>query len=144
MVGFMFMAPSGAQGDEYYLAPDGKDTNPGTREAPWQTLAKANTALQSGDTAVLLPGEYVGAIVPARSGKPGAPITYRAAVPGQARLRQTGGWQNEKPVDDEAQFVIRLHDREHIVIEGEHGDIIAVVEGKAVGDRQFPSLQERR
>ena len=115
-----FVTGSVTPAAEYYLSPGGKDANPGTREAPWETLKKANETLQPGDTAVLLPGEYVGAIVPARSGKPGAPITYRSAVPSQARLRQTGAWRNEKPVGGEAQFVIRLHDREHIVIKGFH------------------------
>lgn len=69
---------------EYYLAPAGDDAAAGTRLAPWRTLAKANEALQPGDTAVLLSGRYEGAIAPVRSGEPGKMITYRGDASGRA------------------------------------------------------------
>ena len=44
---------------EYYLSPRGNDAHPGTLDQPWQTLAKATTMLQPGDTAVLRAGVYL-------------------------------------------------------------------------------------
>ncbi len=74
----VLLLSSAASGATYYLSPDGSDADPGTRGHPWQTLAKANAALEPGDTAVLANGEYEGLVEPARSGREGAPITYWA------------------------------------------------------------------
>ncbi|MFO7947437.1 MAG: right-handed parallel beta-helix repeat-containing protein [Armatimonadota bacterium] len=92
-------------GAEYFLAPTGDDANPGTREAPWQSLTRANKALEPGDTATFLPGDYVGSIVPANSGTEQAPITYRSSEPLGARLM---------PADGSAP--IRLDGHEYIAI----------------------------
>ena len=67
-----------APGHVYYLAPTGHDGGPGTREQPWQTLAKANATVQPGDTVVLGAGRYQGLIEPVAGGEPGRPITWRA------------------------------------------------------------------
>jgi len=96
---------------EYYLAPDGSDDAPGSREQPWQTIDKANAALEPGDVAVFLPGEYSGTIAPQSSGTAGAPITYRSAEPRQARL-----------VPGEPGDLIALDGHEYIAIEGFHLD----------------------
>jgi len=93
---------------EYYLAPEGSDDAPGTREQPWQTIDRANAALQPGDTAIFLPGEYVGTIAPARSGTADAPITYRSAEPRGARLSKLGAGDK----------LILLDGRDHLVIDG--------------------------
>ena len=50
-------APSGKQ---YYLAPNGSDSNSGAADHPWQTLAKANEKLKPGDTVILRDGTYGG------------------------------------------------------------------------------------
>ncbi len=50
---------SASSGTTYYVAPDGDDANPGTREAPWQHPGVAVRRLQPGDTLVLLPGTYI-------------------------------------------------------------------------------------
>ncbi|GAB2545301.1 right-handed parallel beta-helix repeat-containing protein [Rufibacter soli] len=43
-----------AEAKSYYLSKDGDDTNPGTKEKPWRTLAKLNTAdLEPGETVYL-------------------------------------------------------------------------------------------
>lgn len=65
----------------YYLdATRGDDANDGrTVEKAWKSLAKANAALQPGDTVFLRGGRYEGEwLSPAYSGKEGAPITYTA------------------------------------------------------------------
>ena len=42
----------------YYVAPDGKDTNPGTKARPFQTLQKAQSFVLPGDTVFIRGGIY--------------------------------------------------------------------------------------
>lgn len=105
----MLALPVGAA--EYYLSPQGSDDGPGTRAQPWKTLGKANAVLQPGDTAVLLEGEYPGAIAPERSGAAEAPITYRSEKPLGATLTAASGVA-----------ALNLQARSHVVIEGFHID----------------------
>jgi len=89
LVALMLAVPcSGAQ---YYLSPEGSDDAPGTAEQPWQTIDRANQALQVGDEAIFLPGDYPGTIAPERSGAPDAPIVYRSAEPLAATLTAAQG-----------------------------------------------------
>ncbi|MES1183911.1 MAG: right-handed parallel beta-helix repeat-containing protein [Myxococcales bacterium] len=71
----------------FYVGPDGDDLNPGTREKPWKTLARATSALHPGQTLLLLNGDYrlettgllsVDCGGPPNHGRPGMPITVRA------------------------------------------------------------------
>lgn len=72
----------------FFVSPEGDDAAPGTREQPWQTLARATAALLPGQTLELLNGDYevetTGLLkldcagAPHR-GKASAPITVRAA-----------------------------------------------------------------
>ncbi len=94
------------QGAEYYLAPDGSDDAPGSRERPWQTIDRANAALEPGDVAVFLAGEYPGSISPERSGAADAPITYRSAEPLAATLTAGGNVATIAP-----------RDRSHVTVE---------------------------
>jgi hypothetical protein len=64
------------------VSPRGLDTGPGTESSPWQTLARANAAVQPGDTVLVHGGTYHEQIVPARTGQRDAPILYLAA-PGE-------------------------------------------------------------
>ena len=64
--------------ENYYVAPYGDDDNPGTLAEPWQTIAKANTELQAGDTVFIREGTYNERINPINSGTPGNYITYKA------------------------------------------------------------------
>jgi len=100
-----------ASGATYFLSTDGRDDNPGTAERPWRTLAKANVVLQPDDTAILADGEYEGVIEPARSGRDGAAISYRAQSAHGAVI--TGGRSS-----DDVSTCIRLKDRLHIVVDG--------------------------
>ena len=100
-----------ALGGEYFLSVTGDDQAPGTRQAPWQSLDKANEALMPGDTVTLLEGSYSGGIRPGRSGEAAAPITYRAERPLAARI--TGDRSGEG-----TPLCIRLDQRQHIVIDG--------------------------
>jgi hypothetical protein len=83
----------------FYVAPDGDDQSPGTRERPWKTLERATTALLPGQTLQLLNGDYrlettglltVDCAGPPKSGRPGAPITVRAETERGAVLHGDG------------------------------------------------------
>ncbi len=98
---------------DYHLSPQGSDANSGTAAKPWQTLAKANAALKAGDTLIVAPGRYGGAIAPANSGAEKSPITYRSAEPGQAILTAAG-----------SERAISLRKKKYIVIDGFKGEVI--------------------
>ncbi|MCD6350495.1 MAG: hypothetical protein J7M26_00135 [Armatimonadetes bacterium] len=96
---------------EYFVSPEGKDTNPGTRQQPWQTLAHASAVASAGDTVIFLDGHYSGVLEPANSGRPGAPVVFRAANRLGAVL--TGGESS-----DGERVCVRMKDRQWVVIEG--------------------------
>jgi hypothetical protein len=83
----------------FYVAPDGDDQNPGTRELPWKTLERATTALLPGQTLELLNGDYrlettgllkVDCAGPPNRGRPESPITVRAETERGAVLHGDG------------------------------------------------------
>lgn len=97
---------------DYYVSKNGNDSNPGTISSPWRTIAKANTALRSGDTVFIRGGEYSEAINPAASGTRGAPIRYQAHADETVVL-------TSPPKDAEGKrTAIRLDGRDYIVIDG--------------------------
>ncbi len=67
----------------YYVAPNGKDTNPGSLNLPWKTIQKAADTLVAGDTVYIRAGTYPEQVVVKHSGNPGNYITF-AAYPGEA------------------------------------------------------------
>lgn len=83
---------------EFYIAPNGKDSNPGTAKKPFATLEKARDEIRTiktkgltGPFAVnLLPGKYqtneTFVLTSDDSGTPSAPIVYRADKKGTAVL----------------------------------------------------------
>lgn len=66
------------------VAPDGSDDNPGTAEAPWQTIQHAADTAQPGDTVCVGSGDYSaeGELRFSLSGTADSPITFGAA-PGE-------------------------------------------------------------
>lgn len=46
-------------GATYYVAPDGKNTNKGTKDSPFATLNKANSVVNAGDTVWIRGGTYL-------------------------------------------------------------------------------------
>jgi hypothetical protein len=65
-----------------WVAPDGNDRAPGTRDAPWATLQHAADEVPAGATVYVRAGSYRQRIEIRRSGKPGRPITF-APAPGE-------------------------------------------------------------
>jgi len=92
------LAPVAPYAAEFYVAPGGRDTNPGTREEPFATLEKARDRVRAlkanglpGPVAVrLLPGQHprnaTFELAAADSGSAEAPIVYHADVAGTAVL----------------------------------------------------------
>lgn len=70
---------SQVQAADYFIdSGKGSDSSPGSKYAPWQTIAKANMRLQAGDTVFIRAGNYEETIRPVNSGQPGKYITYTA------------------------------------------------------------------
>src|SRR5690606_39940973 len=95
---------------DYYVSPSGKDDNAGTSpSSPWQSIKKANAALQSGDVVHLRGGHYANdPIRPKRSGQPGADIRYVAYGSEQPVLTSSAARGLTVAID--------LTDRSYIVI----------------------------
>jgi len=74
--GFLACMCTTASAATFYLdASTGNDSNPGTSEAPWKTIAKAQASTQGGDTVYVRTGEY-GAFIDASARD--SLLTYRA------------------------------------------------------------------
>lgn len=84
--------PPTGTGQVFYVSPNGSDSNPGTRTAPWRTVLTAALKLAEGDTAVLLDGMYEEPSIRfANSGTPGSPITILAENKWKAIVSTTSG-----------------------------------------------------
>ncbi|MGI6543679.1 MAG: hypothetical protein ACOX44_11570 [Limnochordia bacterium] len=92
----------------FYVAPNGNDAAAGSADQPWQSLQKASTAAQAGDTVIFLPGTYSGVLAPHNSGTATAPITYKAQQQHTAVFVGTGS----------SQLPISIQGVKHIQIEG--------------------------
>jgi hypothetical protein len=71
---------------ELYVAPDGLDSNPGTRAAPLRTLARVAQVVQPGTIVNVLPGTYLGGFRTDVSGLPTARIVFRSTERWRARI----------------------------------------------------------
>jgi len=113
---FLIISVSGCSGkveNEYYISPDGRFENAGTEDAPW-SLAKANSDLLPGETAILIDGTYtVTPIAPAHSGEAGAYIVYRAKNKHRAVFQHI----NDMP-DAHGPVAVFVNNRSYISVEG--------------------------
>ncbi|KAA1242809.1 carbohydrate-binding protein [Aquimarina sp. RZ0] len=74
----LFFISLSLQAKDIYVAKNGNDSNDGTQNAPFKTIAKASSVAQAGDIVIIGEGTYEELLEPARSGTPGNPIVYRA------------------------------------------------------------------
>jgi hypothetical protein len=71
-------------GATFYVSPDGRDSNSGTKSAPFRNIQKAADVVNPGDTVIVEDGKYTDhnsdnwVVKIKRSGKSGNPITFRA------------------------------------------------------------------
>jgi hypothetical protein len=82
-----------SRGKTFYVATNGSDSNPGTRQRPWKTIQRALNVLRPGQRALVRRGTYVQDHVVERSGTRAAPITI-ASAPGERvvlRAAETSG-----------------------------------------------------
>jgi hypothetical protein len=79
-----------ARGPAYFVhAAEGDDALPGTKDAPWRTVAHALERLKPGDTLYLYGGVYYENVYVALAGRADAPITIRS-VPGEQAVIDGG------------------------------------------------------
>ena len=87
----------GGAGRSLYVAPDGDDANPGTRQAPLRTIAAAARAVADGSAAAaagttvrVAPGVYRENVRTTASGRDGARVRYLSSVRWGARIVGAG------------------------------------------------------
>ncbi|GAA4980932.1 right-handed parallel beta-helix repeat-containing protein [Kitasatospora paranensis] len=97
----------------YYVSPGGADGNPGTSpDKPFRTLQKAADSTAPGDTVSIMNGTYTEApggsdvLMISRSGRPGAPITYRPYPGHHPVINPVTAWNGIR-VSGAAHIVIR-------------------------------------
>ena len=84
---------------EFYVAPNGNNTNPGTKEKPFATIQAGVNQLQPGDTLLVRAGIYRETIVFPRSGTAEKPITvkpYPGEKPVVTGCEPVAGWTKHK------------------------------------------------
>jgi parallel beta-helix repeat protein len=99
----------------FYVAINGNDGNPGTQQAPWQSIQKATNTLTAGQTVLVGSGVFNNRVFIERSGTPGRYITYAAAPGAKPVIRITQ--PNEEGVTVYGASYIRVEGFE-IVYEG--------------------------
>lgn len=82
--------PQSLPGRTYYVGKAGKDTNPGSRVAPFRTFARAASVIGTGDTLIILPGTYYQPLKITKSGASGARIIIRGPGAVINLLNRTG------------------------------------------------------
>ena len=80
---------------EYFVSPNGKDANPGTKDAPFATISHAAKTVKPGDSVTVRSGVYHEVIVISAKGTAAKPIVFRGA-PGEKAV-VTGGYQVNVP-----------------------------------------------
>jgi parallel beta-helix repeat protein len=87
-------AAAAGSGRTLWVAPDGDDANPGTRQAPLRTLgaaaARAAAGGAAGTTVQVAPGVYPENVKTTASGRPGARVRYLSTVKWGARIVGSG------------------------------------------------------
>lgn len=84
----------------YYVAPNGSDSNPGTAQLPFQTILRASKVALPGTTVHVAPGTYVGGFKTSMSGTEAQRIAYVSTRRWGARLvppaysETKAGWDN--------------------------------------------------
>lgn len=84
---------------EYYVSPDGSDTNPGSYDRPFATIQKAADVLGPGEICYVNPGIYYETVTPKNSGTKDKPITFKAAQANTVTIngaKQLSGWEKYK------------------------------------------------
>jgi hypothetical protein len=130
-LGLAVLLASCAGTKHLYVAPQGADSNPGTREAPFRTIARADAAAAAGYTIHVAPGNYQVAapgahsagIATSRSGTADARLKFVSDVKWGAKIIVSGtgiAWRSKGSYVDIDGFDISGSGRHGIVAEGAH------------------------
>ena len=115
------LAAGTALAADYFVAPGGADTNPGTHARPFATLGRAAAAVAPGDTCHLRAGVYRETFRPARSGEPGRPI-IRAAYRNESAIISgvdpITGWKRKSDGLFTASMPWTLDDEDQVFADG--------------------------
>ncbi|MCB0132138.1 MAG: carbohydrate binding domain-containing protein, partial [Caldilineaceae bacterium] len=126
-----------ADSTDYYVAVNGgSDSNPGTIERPFKSIAKAIGLATPGDSIFLRGGTYRESIAMDKSGAPGAPITIQAYESEYVSISgavEVTGWSGP---DDEGIFMARVPIAQDLPIESNQ----VFVDGKMVPQAREPDL----
>ena len=129
----------------FYVSPSGSDTNSGTIDSPWKTLAAAVAILSPGDTLYLRAGTYRETITLQNSGTPGAPITISGysneavVISGADILTNTWTAYNNKIF--QVQMPWTMDDENHWWHYGMGGNQI-FVDGAMMVEARWPNLPD--
>ncbi|MBX2820015.1 MAG: right-handed parallel beta-helix repeat-containing protein [Rhodothermaceae bacterium] len=105
-VWLFFALPITALANEYYVSPQGSNSNPGTKAQPWQTIHYAMERVAPGDVVLVEDGVYQGTVIMARSGNPGAYITLKSVNKWGAKIEITNGNGNTDGIKAAANYLI--------------------------------------
>lgn len=123
------LSASCAGSKDLYVAPDGSDSNPGTQEAPFLTISRADAAARPGYTIHVAPGIYQvsapaaqdAGVKTTQSGTPTARIRYASTVKRGAKIVFSGtgiAWNSKGSYVDIDGFDISGSGRIGILAEG--------------------------
>lgn len=127
--GLATLLASCAPSRQLYVAPDGADTNPGTKASPFRTIARADAVAPPGYTIHVAPGNYEvsaptlhsAGIVTASSGTESARIRFISDVKWAAKIIVTGtgiAWRAKGNYVDIEGFDISGSGRHGILADG--------------------------
>jgi parallel beta-helix repeat protein len=82
-------------GTDYFVAIDGNDDNPGTRQQPWRTIQKAANTMIAGDHVFIRQGLYVERVQPQNPGNENNYITYQAYPGEEVVIESPNTWSSD-------------------------------------------------
>ena len=89
----------------FYVSPSGSDTNPGTRAAPFKTLARAAKAARASTTVWVAPGTYAGGLKTTISGTASGRIYFVSTTKWGARVVPPASSSNSTAWDNRGNYV---------------------------------------
>ena len=99
LTALLLVPPAALHAADFHVATNGSDTNSGTQDKPFKTIAAGVAGLKAGDTLLVGPGVYRETIKVTSSGAPGQPITIAAEKKGTVTIRGSAlvtGWRRSE------------------------------------------------
>jgi hypothetical protein len=89
----------------YYVSPSGSDTNPGSKAAPFKTLARAAKATRASTTVWVAPGTYAGGLKTTISGTASGRIYFVSTTKWGARVVPPSSSSNSTAWDNRGNYI---------------------------------------